>query len=367
MSDSDSDGECRYLDGDGEEVFAVYNPEKVFARWSAIPVKTKRDAAQRMKVCVFWLPILLEPDNSVKGDWARSIGLVNPNDSEALELKHIMRIQVVESIMFDLDILTLKKDTLRHIFCLTNLMNEPFCPNIFEKVVRLLETSKNKDDRSVRRNLLIFDDLPTGYDALRIIFSEYARFIKDMGSNMERTLTALMSQPDEYSIMQSERMKKVGNELFQRQRFEEAVRYYSKAIDFFPDNHILYGNRSLCYIRNKQYLKAAADGKRAVLIKPQWAKGHYRYCEALFLLNQKQLALEANKMARSLCGENPEELRDLDQQLKKMTDELAEKTKPKQSFKAGSTSGQHPTKCAGSDQAKNTSAKVTEMKTGEYI
>lgn len=41
-------------------------------------------------------------------------------------------------------------------------------------------------------------------------------------------------------------------------------------------------------------------------------------------MKQKQLALEANKRARSLCGENPEELKDLYQQYKKMKDELGE-------------------------------------------
>ncbi|MEQ2212586.1 hypothetical protein XENOCAPTIV_001810, partial [Xenoophorus captivus] len=119
----------------------------------------------------------------------------------------------------------------------------------------------------------------------------------------------------------SEAMKKIGNTKFQEQQYGEAMRFYTKAIKFYPDNHILYGNRALCYIKQREYLKAAGDGKRAILIDPLWAKGHYRYCEALFCMGETNLALEAHSTAKSLCKDNPEGLRDLDQQYLKFKPE----------------------------------------------
>lgn len=109
-------------------------------------------------------------------------------------------------------------------------------------------------------------------------------------------------------------MKRKGNEHFQKKLYEDAVEFYSKALKHYPDNHIIYGNRALCYIKSNNYLKALGDGKRATLIKPLWAKGHYRYCEALFGLGEVRLALAANSSAQSLCKEDPDGMRDLESQ-----------------------------------------------------
>ena len=37
-------------------------------------------------------------------------------------------------------------------------------------------------------------------------------------------------------------------------------------------NNVLYGNRAQAYLKNRQYRKALSDGKRAVVLKPDWAK-----------------------------------------------------------------------------------------------
>ena len=37
-------------------------------------------------------------------------------------------------------------------------------------------------------------------------------------------------------------------------------------------NHVLYGNRAQAYLKNKQYKKSLSDGKRAVVLKNDWAK-----------------------------------------------------------------------------------------------
>lgn len=52
--------------------------EEVFERWGSIPADTKREAGERMKVCAFWLPILLEPEESSNiASWAVHIGLIS--------------------------------------------------------------------------------------------------------------------------------------------------------------------------------------------------------------------------------------------------------------------------------------------------
>uniref|UniRef100_A0A087XKJ8 Tetratricopeptide repeat domain 3 n=1 Tax=Poecilia formosa TaxID=48698 RepID=A0A087XKJ8_POEFO len=194
-----------------------------------------------------------------------------------------------------------------------------------EEAVRWLETL---GDRFRREQLLCLGGFPNCYATFGFIFSECeapnAKFIREMSNNLDvfRLKSCLVQ------FQESEEMKILGNEKFQAQQYAEALKFYTNAIKCYPDNHILYGNRALCYIKQKEYLKAAGDGKRAVLIDPLWAKGHYRYCEALFFLGAMDLALEANSTARWLCRENPEGLRDLDQQFLKFRPEPLPGTDP---------------------------------------
>lgn len=53
-------------------------------------------------------------------------------------------------------------------------------------------------------------------------------------------------------------------------------------------------------------------------------QGHYRYCEALFSLGEVKMAIEANNLARSLCQDDREGIKDLDQQRLKFITEMAQ-------------------------------------------
>ncbi|KAM6907188.1 E3 ubiquitin-protein ligase TTC3 [Xenentodon cancila] len=290
--------------------------DEILERWSCIPVEKKRDAAQRMKVCVFWLPILLQQEESNAAVWAMDIGLISSKNSENLKMKHLHKIEIVEKILLDMEKGTLNKDSSKHVIVISNMFNL-LSNDVFEHALRWLEVS---GDVNVRHRLQDLGCLPTCFAALRFIFTEFAKFVQEMGSNPEKAMRMLRAQPDDYLIEKSEEMKKKGNEYFQKQQYEEAVIFYSKAIKFYPDNHIIYGNRALCYIRCQRFLKAVGDGKRAILIKPHWAKGHYRFCEALYSLGELQLALQANLSARTLCKDDHEGIKDLEQQHQKLSE-----------------------------------------------
>lgn len=53
-------------------------------------------------------------------------------------------------------------------------------------------------------------------------------------------------------------------------------------------------------------------------------QGHYRYCEALFSLGEFKMALEANKYGQSLCKDDLDGLKDLEQQQQKFITEMPE-------------------------------------------
>ncbi|XP_039911217.1 E3 ubiquitin-protein ligase TTC3 [Hirundo rustica] len=122
----------------------------------------------------------------------------------------------------------------------------------------------------------------------------------------------------ESSRKKSEFLKQRGNAEFSQGALASAIVFYTKAMDLWPVNHLLYGNRALCYLLTRQYEKAVIDGKRAIVLKPDWPKGHHHYCKGLALQGKADLALEANKKAQELCQNHPEGLKELVQQCEKL-------------------------------------------------
>ncbi|PIA50108.1 hypothetical protein AQUCO_01300684v1 [Aquilegia coerulea] len=70
--------------------------------------------------------------------------------------------------------------------------------------------------------------------------------------------------------------KAKGNSAFSSGKFDEAIKFFSEAIDLAPTNHVLYSNRSASYASLHQYSKALEDAKKTVELKPDWSKGYSR-------------------------------------------------------------------------------------------
>ncbi|XP_064413293.1 E3 ubiquitin-protein ligase TTC3 isoform X2 [Latimeria chalumnae] len=139
-------------------------------------------------------------------------------------------------------------------------------------------------------------------EALAFFFTRYAEHIIGMASGRHDLMEGFEITCD--SCKMGEDLKRKGNDEFKKNNFECAIKLYNKAIDYCPKNHLLYGNRALCFLRVHKYEKALCDGKRATVLKPDWAKGHYRFCDALFGLKEYQKALETNEKAQKLCEGN---------------------------------------------------------------
>nr|XP_019941403.1 PREDICTED: E3 ubiquitin-protein ligase TTC3 [Paralichthys olivaceus] len=332
MSDSESDSDFVEWEDfrqrgkvvqTSDEVMALRPSEGDYDRWDRITVDIKQEAGQRMKICTLWLPILLQREESgFNVSWAMHIGLIDAVESEDISLKHLHRIEIVEAVLRALEKGSLKRNQTKHIFMISNMFNlNPSSPEVLEDALHWLERT---GEPAIRRRVLELGHARTCYMALHHIFTEYANYIQAMCSNLERTMRSLMARPPDHFVERSEVMKQKGNENYKKNLYEDALKFYSKAIKYYPDNHIFYGNRAQCYIRCKKYLKAVGDGKRATLINPLWAKGHYRYCEALFFLGEFKRAIEANTSAQRLCKNDHEGFKELEQQQIKFITEMTE-------------------------------------------
>ncbi|XP_068187104.1 E3 ubiquitin-protein ligase TTC3 isoform X2 [Antennarius striatus] len=306
------------LQGKNENI--MFRPsEAVLDKWSLVSAETKAEAAQQMKLFSFWLPILLRRDeSSTTACWALLIGLIDSN--EDLSLKNIHRIEIVEAIFRALEKGTLNKNQSKRAVWLTGLLNT-CCPDSVEVTLQWLERT---GEPGIRHRVRQLGHTHMCFLALRFIFTEFINYMLAMGTDLMKMMNSLCVPSSPFHVDLSEEMKKKGNENFQRKQYEDALNFYTKALALYPENHIVYGNRALCFMRCNMYLNAVGDGKCAVLIKPLWAKGHYRYCEALFLLGEVKLAIEANRSAQDLCKNEQEGIKDLEQQHLKFLSEISD-------------------------------------------
>lgn len=93
-----------------------------------------------------------------------------------------------------------------------------------------------------------------------------------------------------------------GNDQFMAGEYEAAVSFYSHAIELSSFDPLLYGNRAQSYLKLKKLREALSDAKRAVYLKPEWEKGHYRFAQAYFELGFPEKAMAVNSFAQKCCS-----------------------------------------------------------------
>lgn len=89
----------------------------------------------------------------------------------------------------------------------------------------------------------------------------------------------------------AESLKELGNACVRGEKFAEALIHYSAAIKLSPKDHALYSNRSLAFLREKQFYYANLDAETAIQLNPSWPKGHFRKAEVMLAVGHYDLAL----------------------------------------------------------------------------
>lgn len=85
---------------------------------------------------------------------------------------------------------------------------------------------------------------------------------------------------------------------FSEKDYENAIKYYSEALELNPTNAIYYSNRSLAYLRTECYGYALADATKALEIDKNYIKGYYRRATSNMALGKFKAALKDYETVR---------------------------------------------------------------------
>lgn len=108
---------------------------------------------------------------------------------------------------------------------------------------------------------------------------------------------------EEYKVLADE-LKDQGNQAFQAGDVQQAINFFTQAIDLDPDNHVYYSNRAAAYMKADSKSKALHDAEKCVELAPTWSKGYSRLGAAQQSLKRFDAAMDNFKKGIELEPNN---------------------------------------------------------------
>ena len=96
-----------------------------------------------------------------------------------------------------------------------------------------------------------------------------------------------------------------GNTEFSAGNYQQAIEYFTKAIENDQNDHVFFSNRSACYANLDQFEPALEDAEKCISLKPDWSKGYSRKGLALFRMGRLPEAQETYESGLQFDAQNP--------------------------------------------------------------
>lgn len=110
---------------------------------------------------------------------------------------------------------------------------------------------------------------------------------------VEKKSAAPTSTTFEDNLKISTDLGNLGNSFASAGNFNMAIKYFTDAIKYNPTEYKLFGNRSFCFEKMQEYMKALTDAELSLSICPGWVKGLFRKGRALAGLKRYDEAAQA--------------------------------------------------------------------------
>jgi tetratricopeptide (TPR) repeat protein len=119
---------------------------------------------------------------------------------------------------------------------------------------------------------------------------------------------AFQEQKDvvELKVLASVAAKDQGNAFFKEGRIDDAIRFYSMAIDCTPENHLFYSNRSAAYQTKSMWTEALKDAEKCVHVSETFPKGYLHMARCQLQLKRYPDAESTVNMAMIALNDTPE-------------------------------------------------------------
>jgi tetratricopeptide (TPR) repeat protein len=146
--------------------------------------------------------------------------------------------------------------------------------------------------------------------------------------------------------LSAEEYKNKGNEAFKSNNVNEAIEFYTKAIELDPKNLLCFSNRSVSYLKLEKYEDALKDADSCIELRPSWAKGYFRKGTALHNLKRLEEAKVVLEKAAELDEDDDlikKRLVAVKQELRKLSGKESDEEKPNNRYQGfgSQTGGRH--------------------------
>lgn len=107
-------------------------------------------------------------------------------------------------------------------------------------------------------------------------------------------------------VLASVAAKDTGNVFFKEGKIDDAIRFYSMAINCAPENHLFYSNRSAAYQTKSMWSEALKDAEKCVHVSENFPKGYLHMARCQMQLKRFADAESTVNMAMTVLSDTPE-------------------------------------------------------------
>lgn len=133
--------------------------------------------------------------------------------------------------------------------------------------------------------------------------------VEEMVNNILKNSSENIYKELLYKIKNLEPAKKKGNDLYEQQKYEDAIKAYTLALKIDPQhkkyNSIIYANRASCFQKLEKYYDALNDCNQSLKINPNYSKGYVKRANIYLKLKNFKAALDDFEKAKKLDPKSP--------------------------------------------------------------